>query len=479
MLTTSQDQRQTIRVPAGELVPHPQSFVDPSGRLYQWNGDLYRGVTTKRADLYRELVSQGTLRPLFDAGLLVHTEIAPVELEGYPLVLKHYRVPFVSYAYEWPAVMLKAVACLVLDLESELATRGLTLADVHPWNVLFDGPRPVYVDFGSIWPTTEPTGWRAYDEFVRFYLNPLLMMERGQTRLARWLLHDHLQGVLSSDVRLLDPTRELKQLLRKSVMHFARRAAPEAVRRVVRRRLNDPAARLGGPSRGTPPRAAILSGLRRQLEPLATRGLGVPNAATDNDVPSLLPSPRWTAKHTSVFDMLSEAKPASVLDVGSGRGWYARLAASLGSKVVAFDADEAAATGLFRAAQASRLPLVPLVMDFRSPSPGYGVANEWLAPAAERLACELVLALGLVEELVLRQELPFAQVVRGLAAFCKRWLLVEFSPAGDDHLRGGGASAPPGWYSLEAFIRALRQQFREIRVLPSHPEPRVLVLCEK
>jgi ribosomal protein L11 methylase PrmA len=39
--------------------------------------------------------------------------------------------------------------------------------------------------------------------------------------------------------------------------------------------------------------------------------------------------------------VLSQTKPRSVLDIGSNRGWYSKLAAKLGGKLVAFDSDSA------------------------------------------------------------------------------------------------------------------------------------------
>src|SRR5437870_9706784 len=129
-------------LPAVEMTPHPLSFADPNGRLFRWKDQLYRGITARRADLYRELLTTGALREVFDRQLLIKTEIATARIGDYPLVLKHRHLLFATYAFEWSAAMLKDAAYMVLELESELAKRGLTLQDAHPWNVLFDGSKP-------------------------------------------------------------------------------------------------------------------------------------------------------------------------------------------------------------------------------------------------------------------------------------------------------------------------------------------------
>src|SRR4051794_39178120 len=148
-------------VPSNQLTFHPASFGDFNGRVFHWDGGLYRGVAASRADLYNKLFDDGTIARLIDRKLLVTTERTPLRVDGFDLVLKHRALPVVSYAYEWSVGMLKDAALLTLDLEIELATSGLTLQDAHPWNVLFDGPTPCWVDFGSIVPATPETNWRA------------------------------------------------------------------------------------------------------------------------------------------------------------------------------------------------------------------------------------------------------------------------------------------------------------------------------
>src|SRR5678815_3981698 len=91
------------------------------------------------------------------------------------MVVRHRMVPFTSYPEEWCPAMLKDAALTLLDLLVELARCGLTLKDAHPWNLLFDRGRPVYVDLVSITPLVDER-WRNEAEFRRFYLHPLLLM---------------------------------------------------------------------------------------------------------------------------------------------------------------------------------------------------------------------------------------------------------------------------------------------------------------
>ena len=65
-------------------------------------------------------------------------------------VVRHERLAFPSYPYEWPAEMLHASGLLTLDLALAAFDEGLGLKDATPWNVLFRGPTPVFVDWLSV-----------------------------------------------------------------------------------------------------------------------------------------------------------------------------------------------------------------------------------------------------------------------------------------------------------------------------------------
>jgi hypothetical protein len=167
-----------------------------------------------------------------------------------------------------------------------------------------------------------------------------------------------------------------------------------------------------------------------------------------------------------------------VLDIGSKTGWYSKLAALQGSKVVAFDIDSARVTRLYYDARDRDLPILPLVMDFTKPTPTIGFLSHHSIAATERFKCDLVLALGIVQHIAFMRSLTFEQIVGGLSLVSKRWLVVEFVPAEDESLRELQYRRPAS-YVLDILIAELKKKFNSISVIPFEPAPRVLVLCEK
>ena len=218
--------------------------------------------------------------------------------------------------------------------------------------------------------------------------------------------------------------------------------------------------------------------LRHELVSIAQPPGSTKPIGDENCFLPLTPAENWTSKHRSVHKVLTDLCPATVLDLGSGPGWYSQLAASLGSSVVAVDVDDRRVAYCYQEARKKDLSILPLVMDIRYPSPGHGTCNQVIAPALQRLPCEMVLALSLVDLLIFDQNLTFEQMCQTFAAFAKKWLLVEFADCEDSEVRQRW-SKWRSWYTRENFLDALHKQFRRISTIPSHPASRVLLLCEK
>jgi SAM-dependent methyltransferase len=486
----------TQQIPREAVRFHPLSRGDPHGRIFEWEENLYRGIPSSSAPLYRRLFAEGTVQRLVDSGALIQTEPTPFSLEGFELVLRHRRVPFVSYAYEWSGSMLKDAALRVLDLNLALAEHGLATQDAHPANILFDGCRPVFVDLGSIIAIEPQAPWPAYDEFCRFYLYPLYLMAHGHGRIARWLLHDTEQGVLGSDFfnglgSVVPSHRSAGRVLAYHVRERLKRWYPQLAARVPPR-LRQPLKRTLASVKESAwnaqravssrlPRVAMLQKLRAEIE--AIRLPALKSAWVDyyqGSFPPFTPDPSWGAKRQAVWSVLDRIRPQSVLDIGSNQGWYAELALRVGSQVVACDTDEASIAALYERGRAHHLPLLPLLLDVRYPSPGSGLANESFAPATQRLRCDVVLALALVHHLVFKQNvILFDRLLRGLEVFSKEWLLIEFVSKDDPYVAHDWSSERHGWYSMDGFLNVLALFFKEIERLPSDSPSRTLFLCRK
>jgi hypothetical protein len=308
-------------------------------------------------------------------------------------------------------------------------------------------------------------------------------MANGHGRIARWLLHDYDRGIDKSDLLALIPESTGKPTLEgviRDLTAVGKRHIPHPFRVILKKGYQVfKAIRLTSTGSELPSRLEIYRQTRQEIEEIE-----FPSTRTDWSTyydgffPPFVPTEDWTPKHHNVYKVLSDLHPPSVLDIGSNRGWYSQLAAVLGSKVVALDVDEVCTAQLYLDAKKHGFSIMPLVMDFRNPSPGYGLCNQWLTPAIQRLNCDMVLALALVHHLVFKQHLNFGQIVQGLSVFARRWLLVEFVPREDQYVRDWW-SEEYSWYTQENLVAVLSQEFHKVAVYSSYPAPRILLLCEK
>lgn len=473
-----------------EVEFHPHSFGDQQIRLFQWNGQIYRGIGAKAALHFKKLFQNGTIQQLVDKGLLIESEpTLELEIDLYEIVVHHRKISFTSYPNEWCAEMLKDAALTLINLAIELSNDNLTLADAHPWNLLIDveSCKPIFVDLGSIIPIQAPV-WTAYDEFCRYCFYPLILMSQGQDQIGRLLMCED-KGVLKPDLVTLTQGKALSSLTvnLSRIRRFEialRQRLPQSGRKQLKKVFSSihsliqqlPEALQADFLEETRRRShsQFLAAIRTEVESIKLQH----SESLQRNQPSFSSQDIWSVKQQHLEQILKRLEPNSVLDIGSGTGWYSKLAARLGSKVVAFDVDQECITQLYFDALHQQLPILPLVMDFTKTTPARGLANHWAIAATDRFQCDLVLALGLLHQIVLDRRLNFDQIVEGLGLFSKRWAVVEFIPPEDQELEKTWLSQVT-WYKLDYLIDALKRQFYSVSILPSHPEPRVLLLCEK
>ncbi|NJL52674.1 MAG: hypothetical protein HC930_11465 [Hydrococcus sp. SU_1_0] len=161
------------KIPLTEVKFHPHSFGDYHVRLFQWQGQLYRGISAEGVPFFSKLFEDGMLEDLTRQGLLIDSQLTSLVMDDYEMVVRHRYISFTSYPPEWCGAMFKDAALTLINLAIALAERGFCLADAHPWNILFDlaTNKPIFVDLGSIGNVND-SRWLAYDEFCQFCLYP-------------------------------------------------------------------------------------------------------------------------------------------------------------------------------------------------------------------------------------------------------------------------------------------------------------------
>ena len=427
------------------------SYADPRGRLFHEDGKLRRLIYKDSRTFYQDFIASDLYRDLTRDGVLVEANVVDQEGDDGALVVEHPRVPYVSFPQEWSFEGLKTCALMMLSLQERLLKNGLSLHDGHAYNVLFDGCRPVFVDFTSI-TQAAPRGWPAYREFRQYVLNPLRLMAAGQENIPR--------SMLARGIGITDDETELLVGRGSGLIGTPRRF----VKKKLYKAKKDP--------------QAIVESLRSTVERLEFPKKKTKWGDYYEEIPPVDLPHYDSMKRDSVRKVLDELRPKTVLDAACNQGWFARLANHFGARVVGFDIDELAINKAFEECRAAKVDVLPLVMDFTNPSPARGLMNAGCPNAIDRFKSEMVLAIALVHHLVFTAGVHLEHIVRTLHAMTEKTLLIEFIPSDDFHVNAWQKPIPE-WYNLERFKEILGRFFGTVEELPSDPSPRVMLLCHR
>lgn len=454
---------------AESLLPLPLStFRDPAGSVSLQPDAAYRTVHAPFDAPMRRFLALPLAKKLVADGRLIASEI--VSGPGEELVLRHPRVAFQSYPWEWSPSMWLAAAELTLTLQMELVEQGWQLKDATPLNVLFQGGRPVLVDVGSI-ELREPLQavWLAYGQFVRTFLLPMLAHARLgwplQTSLTRrdGYEPEDIFGALGWTARLRQPafsTVTVPSLLAKNQRVKSGEAAqpramrdPEVAKHVLLKSLKGLRAKM------------------RSVTPAQHTSTWSDYAETAHHYSA----EDHTRKRSFVTEALAAAQPARVLDVGCNTGVYSMLAAEAGASVVSIDTDPQAVDRLWMktktAAAQSTGSILPLTLDLAYPSPATGWENRECASFLDRArgSFDTVLMLAVIHHLLLAAQIPLDRIAALVAELTTKNLIVEWVPGADIKFREllRGRDALYAHLTEDAFRTAFAPYFtieRELRL---------------
>lgn len=457
----------------------PGSFRDPSGHVFHRDGRVFRLIEASAARQVQALVASSWFRALVERGVIVPTRVVGadeaagvvVALDEGALLLEHERVPFVTYPYEWPFEMLRAAALQQLELVVESLGKGHTVKDATPYNTLFRGVAPVFIDVTSLEPRRPGAPWAGYAQFCRMFLNPLLLQSATGVSFQPWL-RGSLTGIAPEAMTQLLP---LRRRLRPSLfLHVT-----------VQAWLNRRASNHDAPSRLPEVREdsqhRLVAGLTRTVERLA-RPSGQHSHWLDYEARCHYEDVAAAAKRRIVEGVLSEERPHLVWDLGCNLGEYSLIAARHSDQVVAIDGDEPSAGGVYeRMRREGVTNVLPLTIDLANPSPDQGWHGLERRGLLSRGPADFVLCLALMHHLMITENVPLQRFAEWLAAQTARTAVVEFVPQDDPmarrllRTRDGAARA----YDEAAFRAALDPHFAVETVEPLPASDRVLYVLRR
>ena len=409
------------------------SFRDRDGRVYQYQGRIFRGLSEAALQCFRQLQEKPFYTKLLESGKVVGSRELTAQQNPLPDdlrqqwagFLEHDPVPVISYPYEWTFSMLRAAASLQLHLVERAISNGFTLKDATPYNIQFVDRKPVFIDIPSFEPLKEGEPWSGYRQFCEMFLFPL-MLQAYKGNNFQPFMRAAIGGV---DVQTAAALFGFRDRFRKGVFSHV----------WLQSKLDR---RFGGSSENV--RSNLKSaGFNRELILVNVRKMQ-----------KLVKKLEWKAvgsewgdytefhnyseddhalKENFIREAISTETPQTVWDIGCNTGQFSRIAASGCSQVLSMDIDHVAVERLFLNPE-TPANILTLVQNVADPSPNWGWRNRERSDLQTRAQPDLVLCLALIHHVVITANIPLAEFIDWLAGLTDK-LVIEYVSRKDDKVQ--------------------------------------------
>lgn len=426
------------------FVPDAGSFRDRNNRVFDDGVQIIRGLSTGALENWTTLSSQSFFKELQSEAKIIGTELFEPKnagalgglVEEWPGYLRHERVPFVTYPYEWSFEMLRDAALLYLELTERAVESNWTTKDATAYNIQWIGCRPVFIDVPSFEPYTPGEPWVGYRQFCMMFLFPLMLQAyRGID--FRPLLRSQLEGIdpAAANNMLSGRHRFRKGVLTHVFLHSKMQSRYSDADLVEAKALTEGSSRRPVKRRKLshtkPMVLGIIQGLRRIVERLP----GARDFTTwgSYDTDHSYGAASFEVKKAFIEKAASLKHRHLVWDLGCNTGTFSKIAAKYSDYVVSVDGDPLAIDRLYKSQQGSpENKICPLIIDLANLSPGQGWRGRERKAFDKRGKPDLILCLALIHHIVISANIPLAEFIEWLREFQSEVVLEFVGP--EDHM---------------------------------------------
>jgi len=443
------------------------SFRDPSGFIFRRNEVLYRQVNHIYKEDYDCLIESGLYTALLEAELLIpheEVDVQPIYPDKSYKVIKPELIRFISYPYEWSFSQLKNAALTTLEIQKIALKFGMTLKDCSAYNIQFKNGKPILIDTLSFEKYQEGQFWKPYKQFCQHFFAPLSLMSHKDIRLNQ-LLRIYLDGIPLDLASKLLPlkTRFMFSILTHIHAHAKSQKHYEGKKIKVSNRKLSKNSFVG-----------IIESLYSGVKKLNWTSKG-----TEWD--DYYSDKAFEQKKQIISSFLDKIRPNQVWDLSAKTGEFSRISSEKSIDTISFDIDPAAVEkNYLEVIKKQEKCLLPLILDLTNPTPSIGWNNEERTSFVNRGPVDLILALSLIQNLAISNNLPFYKIVEFLQKNCTS-LIIEFIPKTDSQVQQLLASREDIFddYDRENFENEFKKKFNIIGSSKLENSERILYFMQK
>jgi len=479
---------------SGQAATDSGSFRDRDGRIYRHGGRILRGISATALKDFTKLQSKAFYGDFLRRGEIVHSEILEVEnnplpaeiVEQWAGFIEHRRIPVISYPYEWTFGMLRDAARLQLDLLEAAIGEGMTLKDATPYNIQFEGGRPIFIDIPSFETLPPGAPWAGYRQFCEMFLFPLMLQAYKGIHFQSFM-RSSIDGV---GVQTAASLFGFRDRFRSGVLsHVWLQAKLDkrygSTQQNVRSELKSAGFN----------KELILANvrkLRRLVGKLSWQGEGSEWGGYEafhnySEIDHEL-------KESFIDESVAASGAGRVWDIGCNTGQFSKIAARHAETVLAMDLDHFAVERLYREIRdriqnqdsppgdsSDKLGrILPLVQNIADPSPNWGWRNAERVDLPTRACPDLVLCLALIHHVVITANVPMAEFVGWLDGLADQ-VIIEYVSRKDDKVQALLRNKEDKYsdYSRENLEATLTAHYAITRVQELESGNRYLYWCRR
>ena len=448
-----------IKVPDGYKARHscdPNSFLikDCENKVYRV---IKSGIEESTKHVF-EKCKKGGLFGKYVINSNIRTDVPGFENH---LLIEHEFLNTISFCYEWPPKMYEDYVEFMFNLILALNHAGLCLIDAHGLNATLKDADFIFYDFGAIGEGVIAP--RQLIEVIDTLVLPLVLMKKGEMKKAYLYLENHSILLNIQDIKgYLNRTElsELQKIYEKAIWTISKKDAEEVVSALM----------------------LFCKEMRTEYKNGDWENYQDSEWEKDND------RKKWSIKMHSVTSMIEKVSPCSIIDIAGNQGWYGAYFREKTDFVIVVDMDSTALDKLWHRVKKNKLLNVfPVYMSICAPSLGRhydgfvdgSTVKKIRKSAIDRYKSELAIALAIVHHLAFREHLSFEEIIKVIAAYTYKYLVIEFVDQTDEFITYFNKKGYE-WYTQSGFEEALESEFKIIETKPSSPKgTRTLYLCEK
>lgn len=415
-------------VDVNKLVDFQTVHIDVVGDIYEYRGKIIRVINRRFTKQSIKLLEKdGLIEKLIKNKLFVDTWVSNLHYPDSEIVLEHKKIEPQQHYSQWSFEMMKDAALLVLKINEICLQYGYELKDCHQGNIMFDGIRPIWVDFGSFVRRKEKDRWIIQKEFIKCYYLPLLMWNKGYDGVVNSLFKSSLN-------------LNLEELI--SIYYHIPRRFCDKITKTIEKNIN----------------MGIVS---KNIKSLCIKSKSFwgnyqddywkrSNERFDYEI-------NWINKHSK------EIK--TMIEIGSNQGVFSYLVAQRTNikKIMATDYDQVAIDIMYKKLKSEKIEkITPGILDVVWSS----------CEILKNYQSDLLVANALTHHLLLTQGMTMKVMLDKFSVLTRKYMIVEFMP------KGVNKAHLPKWYTKDWFLQSLRKKFEIVEVNDNWPG-RIIIIGKK